>query len=242
MRATATTLTVGVWLAGCAQVPSGGWQDALDVLRPAARSEAFAPVLPDAPRPTLRAGDTFVFGRGTVRRVQAHGADAITWRTTDGQTQRATPHFFAPLLQQDLPAGSQRSTLSGNPGALWPLRVGRSVSFEETRVSRLRSLGIERRTTLRWDCDVRETRHVSVPAGDFDTFHVRCEAHRADLPVRVPVQVMAWDYAPSLGHYVRRQWFEAGQARESVLSAALPAEVATPARLDRVLQRLREAP
>ena len=79
-------------------------------------------------------------------------------------------------------------------------------------------------------------------AGDYDTFHVRCEAHRPDLPLRVPVQVMAWDYAPSLGHYVRRQWFEGGQARESVLSAALPAEVATPARLDQVLQRLREAP
>ena len=87
---------------------------------------------------------------------------------------------------------------------------------------------------------MRETRSVSVPAGDFDSFHVRCEALRADLPVRVPLQVVSWDYAPSLGHYVRRTWFDAGRQRETALAAALPAPLATPARIAATRQRLQQ--
>ena len=118
------------------------------------------------------------------------------------------------------------------------LSQGRSVSFEETRVSRLRSLGIERRTMLRWDCDVRETRHVSVPAGDFDTFHVVCNARRSGF--FLPLQTVTWDYAPSLGHYVRRTWYERGRPRQSQLAAALPGALATAPRVAATLERLQQ--
>ena len=128
--------------------------------------------------------------------------------------------------------------MRGNPGALWPLRVGRTVSFDETRTTTLPSFGIERRTTLRWDCSVRETRSVSVPAGDFDTFHVSCKAYRQDFFLLL--QTITWDYAPSLGHYVRRTWFDAGRQRETALAAALPAPLATPARIAATRQRLQQ--
>ncbi len=229
-------------LAGCTHLPSGGWQDAADVLR---FEDAPAPppvVLGPATAPTRRVGDTFVFGRGTVRRVAAMPRGQIEWATTDDRRYRTGPYFFTPVLGFDTPDEQRRSVLRGNPGALWPLRVGREVEFDELRTTRLNHLGVERRIPLRWRCAVLEARQVSVPAGDYDSYHVRCEAHRSDLPVRVPLQVVSWDYAPALGHYVRRQWFEGGRARESVLSAALPARQATPARVDALLERLRQMP
>lgn len=237
-----TALLGAALLAGCSHLPSGGLQDAAEALR---RDEAPAPpplVLADAPVPTRRVGDTFVFGRGTVRRVVAVSGSQVEWATTDERRYRSSVHFFAPVLAFDTPHEQRRSVLRGNPGALWPLRVGRRVAFDEERTTRLGPLGLERRITLRWECAVLDARVVSVPAGDHDSFHVRCQAHRGDLPLRVPLQVVSWDYAPALGHYVRRQWFEGGRSRESVLGAALPARVATPERVAAALERLQQMP
>ena len=77
-----------------------------------------------------------------------------------------------------------------------------------------------------------------VPAGDFATWHVRCAAFSPNFPL--PLQTITWDYAPSLGHYVRRTWFEDRRQREVMLSAALPGKAATPARIEAVLARLAE--
>lgn len=229
-------------LAGCSHLPSGGLQDAVDALRGDATPAPPPVVLADAPAPARRAGDTFVFGRATVRRVVAVSGAQIEWATTDGQHYRSSTHFFTPVLAFDTPHEQRRSMLRGNPGALWPLRVGRRVTFDEERTTRLTPLGLEQRSTLRWECAVLGTRAVSVPAGDYDSFQVRCEARRLDMPLRVPLQVVTWDYAPALGHYVRRQWFEGGRARESVLGAALPARLATPERVAGALERLQQMP
>jgi hypothetical protein len=238
----AALLLASAALAGCGHLPSGGWQDAADALRPEATPEPPPVVLAPAAAPARRVGDTFVFGRSTVRRVAALPGGQIEWATTDDRRYRTGAHFFTPVLGFDTPDEARRSVLRGNPGALWPLRVGREVAFDELRTTRLKRLGIERQVPLRWRCAVLEARPVSVPAGDYDSYHVRCEAHRSDLPVRVPLQVVSWDYAPALGHYVRRQWFEGGRARESVLSAALPARLATPERMEALLDRLRQMP
>lgn len=227
-------------LAGCGHLPSGGLQDAMDALNPTG-APAPPPVrLADAPRRPLQVGDTFFFGRSTVRRVVQVSGQRIEWATTDDRRYATSPHFFAPLLAFDAPNEQRRSELRGNPGSLWPLQVGRSVEFDELRTTRQTTLGMERRTTLRWRCTVADARAVSVPAGDFDSFHVRCEARLADLAWRGAVQAVSWDYAPALGHYVRRQWYQGGRLRETVLSAALPGPVATPTRIDATLQRLRQ--
>jgi hypothetical protein len=241
-KAPALLFGTALLLAGCGHLPSGGLQDAADALRRDDAPAAPPVVLADAAAPARRVGDTFVFGRSSLRRVVAVSGGQIEWATSDDRRYLSSRHFFAPVLAIDTPGEQRRSTLRGDPGALWPLRVGRSVEFDELRTTRHLALGLERRSTLRWRCTVPETRHVSVPAGDFDSFHVRCEAHRADLPVRLPLQIVAWDYAPTLGHYVRRQWYEAGRLRESVLGAALPARVATPERVAALLERLQQMP
>jgi hypothetical protein len=187
----------------------------------------------------VREGDTYVFGASSVRRVAAVTATGLIWSTTDGERFRSSREFFAPLLEQSRPQQRRSSTLSGQPAALWPLSVGKRVSFEETRTTWLATVDREIITRLRWDCEVQDARLSSVPAGDFETFHVVCKAYRQGF--FLPLQTVTWDYAPSLGHYVRRTWFEGGRARQATLAAALPAALATPPRLAATLQRLAES-
>lgn len=236
--ATALAFTTLVLAAGCSHLPSGGLQDAIDALTPTESAAGIARALAPAPRPAFRVGDTYVFGAASVRRVTAVSPNTLTWSTTDAQSFRTGRDFFTPLLEQTLPDRRITSRLSGRPGALWPLSIGKKVSFEEARTTSMTLFEREFKTQFRWDCEVIDARVSQVPAGDFDTFHVACKAYRSGF--FLPVQTITWDYAPSLGHYVRRTWFEGGQRRQSVLGAALPGPLASAPRLAATLERLQQ--
>ncbi len=223
-------------LAGCAMVPAGGLDDAVQSIGTPDSGPVLVSDLPPAARPAWRNGDVFVFGRSTVRRIASRQGDRWIWQTTDGQSYTTTGHFFVPIVDQTLPGRHIRSRIEGRPEALWPLQAGRSVEFTEHRHLKQTVFGVEQTLEQRWRCEVVDTRYVSVPAGDFETFHVRCAARSARTGL--PGQIMTWDYAPAIGHYVQRTWYEGGRVRQSVLSAALPGELATEARLQAVLQRL----
>lgn len=223
-------------LVGCAVVPAGGIDDALTSFERAPAAAAWAPALPPASRPSYRQGDVFVFGRATVRTVLRSEGRLWVWQTTDGETYKTTGDFFVPIVAQTPPGREITSRIEGSPEALWPLQVGRWVEFEERRTLRQNVFGVEQTVAQRWRCDVVDTRVTSVPAGDFETFHVRCAAR--SLRTKLPGQIITWDYAPALGHYVQRTWYEGGRVRQSVLSAALPGELVTPQRMKAILDRL----
>ncbi|MDM7941441.1 MAG: hypothetical protein QUV35_02315 [Hydrogenophaga sp.] len=231
-------LVVTAATAACSHLPSGGLQDTIDAITLATPVTATAPVLAPAPRPAVRVGDTYVFGAASVRRVTSVSRTALTWSTTSGQALRTSRDFFTPVLEQTLPGRRIGSRIDGQPGALWPLSVGKSVTFTETRTTSPAVFNREAQVQLRWNCEVLDTRVSQVPAGDFDTFHVVCKAYRDGFPL--PLQTVTWDYAPSLGHYVRRTWYEGGLQRGSQLGAALPGPLATPARLQATLERLQQ--
>lgn len=224
--------------AGCSHLPSGGLQDAIDALAPEAAVAGIPPALAPAPRPQVRVGDTYVFGASSVRRVAAVSATALTWTTTDGRRLRTGRDFFTPVLELTLPEQRTTSQLSGQPAAFWPLSVGKTVSFTESRTTSLNGFDRTFQTQLRWECEVVDTRVSQVPAGDFETFHVSCKAFRSGL--FLPLQTVTWDYAPSLGHYVRRTWFERGRLRQTMLGAALPGSLATAPRIAATLERLQQ--
>ena len=236
-----TRLALGLVLAlaGCSQLPTGMMSDAQQAL---SQPGTEAPVLqlPAAPRPTYRVGDTFVFGRTGVERVTRVGRDTLEWTGPEGQSFLTRTDFFAPLLQQNRWGRDIRSTLRGDPSALWPLQVGRQVGFVEERTEPGVLPGSQNQTTLQWRCAVEDARWSVVPAGDFPVFHVVCRSRREGLPLTL--QTARWDYAPSLGHFVRHSWNEGGRRHELVLSAALPGELATPQRLQRLLERLQTQP
>lgn len=232
-----TASSLALALAGCAQWPTGVMTDAQEAL---SQPEAPALQLPAAPRPVYRVGDTFVFGRTGVERVSRVTRDTLEWTGPEGQTFLTRTDFFTPLLQQNRWGREIRSRLSGNPQALWPLQVGRRVAFTEERTEPGLLPGSESTTTLRWTCEVQDIRLSVVPAGDFPSFHVVCRSRRDGLPV--VLQTARWDYAPSLGHFVRHSWNEGGRRHELVLSAALPGALATPERLQRLAERLQAQP
>lgn len=229
-------------LAGCQSLPAGLLGDVQRSMQTEPTGVRAPVELPPAPRPVYRVGDSFVFGRGSVRTVSAVSPHAVTWRSgsaapgDEAQTYRSSPDLFAPVLDFPGRADGPVSRIANREGALWPLQPGRLARFDEWR--RVRPGATER--LHRWTCEVGSPRMVSVPAGDFATYPVNCRSSQDGLPVAT--QVLSWDYAPSIGHYVRRSWLDNGRQRESVLSAALPAELATSERLARVLQRLQAAP
>lgn len=226
---------------GCSHLPSGLLGDAKRALEAAGEAPRAPVRLPPAQRPVYRVGDTFVFGRDSVRSVSAISTEAITWRIGSPdqaiQTYRSEPDLFAPLLATPVSAGQTVSRITNRQGSLWPLEAGRRASFEEWRRSAVRGADEQR---LHWQCEVGKPHIRSVPAGDFATLPVSCLAAPDGMPL--VTQRFTWDYAPSLGHYVHRTWTDDGRVHEARLSAALPAELATPERIARVLQRLRSTP
>jgi hypothetical protein len=232
------TASTALALGGCAQLPAVPFHgDALlEETRVALDTRPQRIELAPAPRPNLQRGDIFVFGRSTVSRVNAAGTQSLTWTLPDGRSVRSTRDFFAPALSADYPGRRVESTISGNPSALWPLVAGKRVSFEETRRTTWSETSHVQELRRRWDCEVVDARVSFVHAGDFATWHVRCRAYSPNFPL--PLQTITWDYAPALGHYVRRTWFEERRQRVAMLSAALPGKLATPARIDAVLARL----
>ncbi|HRP25608.1 hypothetical protein [Thauera sp.] len=225
-------------LGGCAQLPAVPFHgdSLLEQTRAALDTRPQRIELAPAARPNLQRGDTFVFGRSTISRVSAASAQSLTWTLADGRSLRGTRDFFVPPLAADYPGRRVQSTISGQPASLWPLAAGKRVSFEETRRTTWTETGYVATVHRRWDCEVVDARVSFVPAGDFAAWHVRCNAYAPNFPL--PLQTITWDYAPSLGHYVRRSWFEERRQRVAMLSAALPRGVATPARIEAVLARL----
>lgn len=191
---------------------------------------------PDQPR--LRVGDTYVFQRSGIRRVAEVQGDHIVWADPDDEVARTTRDFFAPPLTETVPRGVVRRTIDGDPSALWPLEVGASVEF----VTSGETLRFDRdgsgEGVLYWTCEVVHFHQARTPAGDFDAFRVVCKGRNA--PDRGLVVEVLYDYAPTLRHYVLRDWrnLRSGERFVDRLEAALPAELATPQRLRAVVRRI----
>jgi hypothetical protein len=227
-------------LAGCAAGPelpsaTGEAADPHKAALPRAQARIVLTSLPPADRPVLKPGDTFIYGRDQVVRVLAASPGELRWQVGE-TTARSTPDFFVPAWPDTPADGARRPEITGQPDALWPLQVGKSVSFTDTRSDTTGWGGRPASRSLRWECRVVDARVSQVPAGDYDSFHVECLAYRSGVPL--VVQTRTWDYSPALGHTVRQTSQQGARREEQVLSAALPANVATQARVQRALRRL----
>jgi hypothetical protein len=211
------------------------------------RHEVLGPVdpiaLPPAQRPAYTPGQVFVYNRDRLRRVASVRDGEIQWRDRDGPVFRSTEHFFMPRTFQDYRNRTVRREFTGDPGAIWPLALGKAVEFTELRTTERKDTGAVDETTRRWRCEVDDARVTETLAGAFDTFRVTCRSYREGFrSVRRlnPIQVVRWDYAPQIGHYVRRESWSPRSNRRNVrtLSAAMPAALATPQRINALMRRL----
>ncbi len=153
--------------------------------------------------PVLAPGDTFVYSDGRIETVTEIDGERVHWQSNDGTVLTAYRNFILPALRRDTALVSEQTTVDVGPGALWPLKAGREVSFTaKTEVARKTRPSPRGGSAVRWDCLVEAPRAVSVAAGTFDALRVGC---RTSTPsAQGPVE-RVWFYAPRIRHFVRRQ-------------------------------------
>lgn len=191
----------------------------------------------DAHLPVYAPGDAFVFSNGRVEQVVQVAADRVTWRGLSNRTYVRPVNPVLPIVQwQDKTLRGQRE-VHGPADGLWPLRKGNTARF---RVVTSLSINGESgaRSVALWRCRVEAARPVTVRAGSFTAFPVRCDRY-SSLTMR-PLQRLTWDYAPDIGHFIRRGWtsFLDGKSQTIELVAAFQGGSASPERLRAIVRSL----
>ncbi len=169
-------------------------------------------------------GDRYVFAGGITHDVVEAKAGQLKWQTSDGESFRALHPVGLPVLEWEYGSWRGRNDSSRDAEASWPpapgIAAGFDVRAEEWNVEDGDSAA-RQRSEIRWSCANEGPREVEVPAGRFAVDVIACE--------RWPVPAgdwhrRIWYYAPSVGHFVRRDDLDtAGLQIESLtLVAALP--------------------
>ncbi len=153
--------------------------------------------------PVYAPGDTFVYSDGRTETVTEIDGERVHWRSNDGTVLTAYRNFILPAIRRDTDLISEQTTVDVGPGALWPLKAGREVSFTATtEVAHKTQSSPRGGSASRWHCLVEAPRSVSVAAGTFDALRVVC---RTSTPSAQGPSERVWYYAPRIRHYVRRQ-------------------------------------
>jgi len=202
----------------------------------AAAAAAFPALLA---RPEYQPGDAFVFSDGRVERVVAADGTRVTWAGLNGPSYQRSRNFVVPVLQWRSGRGFGRREVRGNPDALWPFGTGKSARFRVITETRASPQAPRKRWVSLWVCKISKPRSFTVPAGTFDTVPVKCDRY-SPTTMRL-LEQREWDYAPELGHYVRRVAvnYLRGTTRSVELVAALSGSAATKARLTALSQSAR---
>lgn len=196
---------------------------------------AAATALPSGPAPIAlpdyEGGDAYVFSDGRVERVVSSSGDTVIWAGLSGPSYTRSRNFIVPVLSWRSGRGTGSREVHGNPDALWPMVRPRSVRFRvvsETRATPEASL---KRSVALWVCKSGKLRSFTVKAGIFEAIPVVCDRY-SSTTMRL-IERREWDYAPELGHYVRRVTINylRGTRREVELVAALSGPAASSARL-----------
>jgi hypothetical protein len=198
---------------------------------------AVAAAAADLPRYTP--GDAFVFSDGRVERVIADNGAQLTWAGISGSSYRRSRNFVVPVLQWRSGRGTGRREVRGNPDALWPITKGRSARFRVISETRATPQSGKKRSVSLWVCKTGKPRDFTVAAGTYNAVPVLCDRY-SPTTMRL-LERREWDYAPELGHYVRRVSvnYLRGTTRSAELVAALSGPAASKARLTALSRKAR---
>lgn len=190
-----------------------------------------SPVPEEAPLPNYRVGDAFVYSDGRVERVVAVKGNRITWAGLGKTRYTRNRSFFTPILSWRFGRGSGRREIVGEADSLWPLAKPASVRFRAIAYTKPKPTSRERRAMTLWTCASKKSKMIATPAGDFATIPVICERFSATT-MRL-IERIEWNYAPDLGHYVRRSSIDYFRGTRStiLLTAALSGPAANKRRL-----------
>jgi len=181
--------------------------------------------------PQYEPGDSFVYSDGRVERVIAAKGDRLTWAGLSGASYRRSRNFVVPVLQWRSGRGTGTREVRGDPDALWPFGKSRSARFRVITETRANPQSAKKRSVSLWVCKTGKAKAFAVPAGTYDTIPVKCDRY-SPTTMRL-LEQREWDYAPELGHYVRRVTvnYLRGTTRTAELVAFLSGPAASKARL-----------
>lgn len=193
------------------------------------------------PLPDYAPGDAFVFSDGRVERVVAVNDSHVTWAGLSGPSYRRSRNFIVPVLQWRTGRATGEREVRGNPDALWPLDRPKSGRFRVVTEVKANPQASAKRSVSLWVCKASKARSFTVQAGTYNAIPVVCDRY-SPTTMRL-IERREWDYAPDLGHYVRRVSvnYLRGTNRSVELVAALSGPAATKARLTALAKRARAA-
>jgi hypothetical protein len=199
-------------------------------------------VLPGAVAlPQYERGDAFVFSDGRVERVVTAKGDQMTWAGLSGASYKRSRNFIVPVLQWRSGRASGKREVHGNPDALWPIEKSKSARFRVVTETRANPQASSKRSVSLWVCKTGKPKQFTVPVGEYSAIPVLCDRY-SPTTMRL-LERREWDYAPELGHYIRRVTINylRGTNRTVELVAALSGPAANKARLAALAKSAREA-
>jgi hypothetical protein len=181
--------------------------------------------------PEYAPGDAFVFSDGRVERVIANDGPRMTWAGLSGTSYKRSRNFIIPVLQWRTGRATGKREVRGNPDALWPIGKSKSTRFRVITETRANPQASKKRSVSMWVCKTGKPKTFTVAAGTYDTIPVKCDRY-SPTTMRL-IEQREWDYAPELGHYIRRVTvnYLRGTTRSVELVAALSGPAASKARL-----------
>ena len=181
--------------------------------------------------PVYQSGDSFVFSDGRVERVVGVEGERVTWAGLNGPHYVRSRNFVVPVLEWRSGRGVGQRSYSGTPDSLWQGERPTSVRFRVIAQTRSRPQAGWHRSATLWTCRRLRPAEVILPIGRFRTIPFACDRYSA-TSMRL-IERLEWDYAPDVGHYVRRSTIDyfRGTRRTITLTATLSGPAATRRRL-----------
>ncbi len=191
--------------------------------------------------PVYEPGDAFIYSDGRVERVVRMDGERMVWAGLSGPSYRRSRNFIVPVLEWRSGRGTGMREVRGNPDALWPIERPKSTRFRVITQTKANPQAAAKRSVSLWVCKTSKPKAFTVPAGTYSAIPVLCDRY-STTTMRL-VERREWDYAPELGHYIRRVSINylRGTTRSVELVAALSGPAANKARLTALSRGARQA-
>lgn len=151
-------------------------------------------------QPVYEAGDRFHYSDGSSETVLSVDGGRVVWESSDGTRRTAPWNFILPAFAWYSEHGSGSAEADIAADVLWPLSPGFEVRYSISATIMDTSPNPEKLFEL-WHCRVRSATRITVPAGSFDTLPIICDVFRQPAG---PKRTITWNYAPAIGHFIRR--------------------------------------
>ena len=172
--------------------------------------------LSPASLPMYSPGEYFILDNSFGMTVASVKGGLVAWKYSNNATGEGYNDFLIPLIRSERVGQRTETVSSVSRTDLWPLDNNKEAKFETIQTIFTTDASLTREVRRTWNCIVEGTARVTVPAGTFDTFVVRCDRFSGtDRGWRGSDR---YYYSPDLNHYVM---LEQASAKRSVKTKKL---------------------